>query len=78
MMKISVLLFGNLAQITGTNKIELEEYTTIEEVKDYLFDKFPTFKTHVFVIAVNQKITKENLTLQNSDEIALLPPFAGG
>lgn len=77
-METTILLFGNLAQIAETNKLILEDIHDIKNVEEYLFTKFPTFKKQKYAVALNQKVTKENQTLRNGDELAFLPPFAGG
>ena len=43
-----------------------------------LLTKYPKLQNISFIIAVNQTIVSENTTVNESDEIALLPPFAGG
>lgn len=77
-METTILLFGNLAQIAETNKLILENLHDIKNVEEYLFTKFPTFKKQKYAVALNQKVTKENQTLSDGDELAFLPPFAGG
>lgn len=77
-MKITVLLFGNLAEIAGSDKIILENTVTTEELLNHLITKFPEIKNSVFRIAVNQTIIDKNTLLKQDDEVALLPPFAGG
>lgn len=77
-MKITVLLFGNLAQIAGTSKLVLENAGDTKSANDSLIAKFPDFKNKKYVIAVNQQIVKEIKNLNNGDVLAFLPPFAGG
>jgi sulfur-carrier protein len=77
-MRITILFFGNLTQITGCNKLPLENLRDIEEVKEYLIAKFPIFKNQKYAVAINRKIVKDNQLLNDGDEIAFLPPFAGG
>ncbi len=77
-MKIEVLLFGVLAEKAGESKITIERIKDIESLKAYMFTRFPDFKNLTFQISVNQSLIHENMLLKNGDEVALLPPFAGG
>ncbi len=77
---MKILFFGRIKDNIGIEKIEVnsELAEDIESLKKYLFDKFPLLKKEVFAIAVNQEIKTENVKLKEDDEIALLPPIAGG
>lgn len=77
-MEITVLLFGNLAQIAGTSKLVLQDAVDTTAANDLLLSKFPDFKNKKYVIALNQKIVRDSQKLNNGDELAFLPPFAGG
>ena len=77
-MKIEVLLFGVLAEKAGESKITIEKMKDIESLKEYMFTKFPDFKNLTFQISVNQSLIHENMPLKDGDEVAFLPPFAGG
>jgi molybdopterin converting factor small subunit len=48
------------------------------KMKQQLLAKYPKLKNQKFSIAVNQKITSENIVLKDGDVIALIPPFSGG
>lgn len=76
-MKIKVLLFGVLAEKAGEDKMEVS-VADIESLKTYIFEKTPELKGLSFQVSVNQEITQDNLKLKDGDEVALLPPFAGG
>ncbi|MDX2413595.1 MAG: MoaD/ThiS family protein [Bacteroidales bacterium] len=77
-MKIKVLLFGVLAEKAGESKLTVENIKDIESLKEYMFTKFPDFKNLTFQISINQSLIHENMLLKNGDEVAFLPPFAGG
>jgi molybdopterin converting factor small subunit len=78
-MKISVLFFGSLIDATGGEReIQLNGMHDIDSVKNELLEKYPHLENYTFRIALNQKILDENQGLNDSDVIALLPPFAGG
>lgn len=77
-MKINVLLFGILTDIAGTSQVELKDVESVSAVKSWLWRSFPKSKDIDFQIAVNKTIIEGKAELKNGDEVALLPPFAGG
>lgn len=77
-MEITVLLFGNLAQIAGATKITLQDVKDTITVNELLQSKFPEFKNKKYAIAVNNLLIKDAQNLNNGDELAFLPPFSGG
>jgi len=77
-MKINVLLFGILTDITGKSNMELKDVESISAVKSWLWRTYPKSKEIDFQIALNKKIIDGKADLKNGDEVALLPPFAGG
>jgi len=77
-MEITVLLFGNLAQIAGTSKLTLQDVKDTITVNDLLQSKFPSFKNKKYVIAINNQLMKDAQNLNDGDELAFLPPFSGG
>ncbi|MFN8256429.1 MAG: MoaD/ThiS family protein [Bacteroidales bacterium] len=77
-MKINLLLFGILTDIAGTSKTELKDIESVTQVKSWLWRNYPKSKDIDFQIAINGKIIEGKADLKNGDEVALLPPFAGG
>ncbi|UTW66543.1 MoaD/ThiS family protein [bacterium SCSIO 12643] len=79
-MKIKILYFGAIAEIMQKTAEELEvgKKTYLYELKDKLESFNKKLKEMNFALAVNQKMTQQNIELQNGDEIAFFPPFAGG
>jgi len=77
---IEVKYFGAIAERT---KCEFEKMSfselSLQELLQDLNEKYQ-FESLTFSIAINQKIVSKttNYTLQTSDVVALLPPFAGG
>jgi molybdopterin synthase sulfur carrier subunit len=76
--KIRVLFFGRLRDVVGTNEIIASDIKDIEDLKKYLFEKFPKLKVEIFSIALNYEIIHTNENLKDNDEVALIPPVAGG
>ncbi len=77
-MKIKILFFGILTDITKKNQLELNEIKNVVELKSFLFKKYPKIMEINFRIAKNKEIINDSETFNNGDEIALMPPFAGG
>lgn len=80
-MKLTILTFGIVKDITGnrTFDIELENGATTNDLKKALNEKFPDFqKLTSLAVAVNNEYTRDDLVLNENDEIALIPPVSGG
>lgn len=75
---MKVLFFGRLKEIVGTSELKIDSGDDIESLRKVLIEKFPKLKDEVFAIAVNYEIINGNIPLDRNDEIALLPPIAGG
>lgn len=80
-MMVNVKYFGLIADSTKKNEEQLffeKEVVTLNQLQSKLENQYPEIKNTTYSFAVNQSITKLNIELKNNDEIALLPPFAGG
>jgi molybdopterin synthase sulfur carrier subunit len=77
-MEISVLFFGVLAEVTGTHRKHYRDIRTFGDLKHRIEDDFPEVVHYSFRIAVNSKIVNQEPLLIEGDEVAYLPPFAGG
>jgi molybdopterin synthase sulfur carrier subunit len=80
-MKLNILTFGIAKDITGDQlfQIDLPEGATTGDLKAALNAKFPEFSKLVsLAVAVNNTYTRDDLVLQENDEIALIPPVSGG
>lgn len=77
-MKVKMLFFGILADKSGCSSLFVENINNLNEVMKYVKVKFPFLEKASFAVAVNQIVVKGNTKLNDNDEIALLPPFAGG
>ncbi len=76
-MKIKILAFGQIAEITGKEfAIEAENLASLERL---LIQKFPDLTDKKFAFAVNKKLVKDHATVLNeNDVVALMPPYSGG
>lgn len=77
-MKIKLLFFGNISDITGTGEMDYSNAADTETLELDLKNKFPQLKNFTYRIAVNKVIINENTKFKDGDEIAFLPPFSGG
>lgn len=78
MMNIEVLFFGVLADITGTGRKQYRDVTSFSDLKYRIEDEFPEIVHYTFRVALNNEIVNEEPAVKDGDEIAFLPPFAGG
>jgi len=77
-MKVRVLLFGVLAEEAGRQELEIDNTGSIDSLKQHLLTQYPSFGDYKFNISVNHTLVRGNKELAEGDEVALLPPFAGG
>ena len=77
-MSIQIKLFGPLVDVIGRSEIEIRDISDSDSLKKQMMDDFPDLKSHVFLISVCRKIVLNNVSLKSGDEVAFLPPFAGG
>ena len=80
-MTIKILTFGIARDIIGSSHFEvyMTEGSTVVDLKKHLLDRFPRFSNlSSLLIAVNAEYGVEDTVLNERDEIALIPPVAGG
>jgi len=78
-MKLNVKYFGMIAEWTGTTEQSIEcPVSTVQDLKTQLETEHPKLKDISYQVAVNHKIASNEEKLNEQDELALLPPFAGG
>lgn len=75
--KMKILLFGELTDIAG-NSIEIQSATDIDTLQRNIHQKFPALQNCKYQVAVNNHIAVTNISLNETDEVALLPAFSGG
>ncbi|MCI0522529.1 MAG: MoaD/ThiS family protein [Bacteroidales bacterium] len=74
---VRVLYFGVAREITGKAEEELNAADT-GSLKLIIALNYPEIRSVPFRLALNGTLLKEEVSLENGDKIALLPPFAGG
>jgi molybdopterin synthase sulfur carrier subunit len=77
-MEINLLIFGQIADITGKSAWKMAGIKDTNELIKNLEEQFPALSTTSYSIAVNKKVIQENTVFNENDTIALLPPFSGG
>lgn len=77
-MRINIKYFGQIAEITQIEEEYLEsDGPLVSDLLDALNSKYKALKTKDFKVAQNQELVSIKTEL-TGEEIALLPPFAGG
>jgi sulfur-carrier protein len=77
-MEIKVLFFGVLAEVTGTSCKHYPVVGNIRDLRQRISDDFPEIVDYNYRIAINNEIIVGEPSLRSGDEVAFLPPFAGG
>ncbi|MGY5851577.1 MoaD/ThiS family protein [Salegentibacter sp. F14] len=78
-MKITIKYFGMLAEIAGKKEeiLEVNEGISAGELKARQINTYQIADPESVQLAVNQDLNME-IELNEGDEVAFLPPFAGG
>lgn len=78
-MAIKVLFFGQLTEVTGCQTDQIDLVTDLEELSEALNARYPELHEKAYKWAVNERlVNNEAQSLKDGDQVALLPPFAGG
>ena len=77
-MKIKMKIFGQLAEIIGSDQITVKDMEDTDQLVRYLKVLHPQLGEIKFSIAVDKKIIEENTILTGNSVVALLPPYSGG
>jgi molybdopterin converting factor small subunit len=77
-MEINVLFYGVLAEVAGSFSRHYNGIKSFADLRHRIDDDFPEIVHYNFRIAVNNEIINEDPLLSQGDEVAYLPPFAGG
>ena len=80
-MKIDILAFGIAKDIIRgqTLVMDMPPGTTVGGLKEKLCDQFAGFQLlKSFAIAVNAEYRPDDFTLNEKDEVVIIPPVSGG
>ena len=81
---VKVRFFAVLKGLVGKDEVSLkvEKGASLEQLLDTLQEEFPVLKEILqekrVLISVNQEVVERHCLIKDGDEIAFLPPFAGG
>lgn len=78
-MKVNIKYFGAIAEKTGRydELIDVSEPIDSSSISEVLKAKYGLHDL-TYRLSVNRKLVDERIEIKENDEIALLPPFAGG
>ncbi len=74
---MEVLLFGMIAEKAGADRITVSA-TSLHDLRQALVQRIPELEKLSYAIAVDRRIVHDDVPLTGNEEIAVLPPFAGG
>lgn len=77
MNTIRLILFGSLIERLGFQEMHLD-IRDLDALQAWLLERDPSLQRLPLLYAVNQTVARENTALQAGDEVAVMPPFAGG
>lgn len=80
-MRIKLLAFGAAKDIFERREVELNllEGSTVSDLRLLLNSEYPRLKELVvYRIAINGEYSVEDSSLQEGDEVAIIPPVSGG
>lgn len=75
---ITVLFFGQLTSVAGTDSLSLFDVDDTDEVKEKILKLYPSLKNYTYLIALDKKIILGNVALSGNQTLAFMPPFSGG
>ena len=84
MAKVKVKFFAIVFDATGVQELDIEvkDSTKLKTIKNLLLEKYPLLKNLEkripIIVLVNGENVSDDYTLRDGDEIAFLPPAAGG
>jgi MoaD family protein len=82
---VTVRFFAVLKKLVGREVMHVDahgDHMTLKDLLDRLDKEIPSFRSTLregrTLIAVNQETAQEDTLVSDGDEVAFLPPFAGG
>ncbi len=74
---MEVLLFGSIAEKAKATSVDVKA-ASLSELRTVLIARIPDLERLSYAIAVDRTVVQGDRKLIGTEEIALLPPFAGG
>lgn len=79
MITIKIIYFGMIAEATEKQQEELKlPANSVDMLNIELQNKYPKMTIMNYQFAVNKNMVDKEFKLTDGDEVAVLPPFAGG
>ncbi len=78
MATVNLIYFGSVTDITGISSERADSPATLDELNEMLKVRYPKLSVISYRFSVNRQLITGNRQLVDGDDIALLPPFAGG
>ncbi|MUV36531.1 Molybdopterin synthase sulfur carrier subunit [Lentibacillus sp. JNUCC-1] len=76
---VNVLFFAGLQEAVGRHEIELDAAgMTVEELKNHVLSTYNINHINHVMVAVNEEYASDNITVQDNDTVAFIPPVSGG
>ena len=75
---MEVLFFGQVTDITNASSLLVETCEDLDALKYLLFNQFPNLATSKLLIAVDNKIVHENISLNENSKVSFMSPYSGG
>ena len=75
---MEVLFFGQVTDITNSSSLLVETCEDLDVLKYLLFNQFPNLADAKLLIAVDNKIVHENISLNENSKISFMSPYSGG
>ena len=75
---MKVEFFGQLTELAGAASLNVSGVDSVEGLRKWLEEKYPSMSAIRFLIAVNKKVVEGDVSLSAEDHVALMPPFSGG
>ena len=80
-MKVTLIAYGIAKDILKTKKLDFEFSSggSISSLKQNLFQRYPDFvKLKSLAFAVGEEYREDTYTLNEHDEVVIIPPVSGG
>jgi molybdopterin converting factor small subunit len=74
---MKVMLFGSIAEKAESGMVSIDA-TSVGELRQALIARIPELIGMRYAIAVDRRVVTDDRALTGAEEVAVLPPFAGG
>jgi sulfur-carrier protein len=75
---VKITLFGQLTDITGSSSIAVETVQDTDALVQAVNTLYPAMAGVKYIVAVNKKAVNSNTIINETSDLAFLPPFSGG